>query len=153
MKKELRFEEVPEWWAICFNSDCPLSDQCLRHRAGSVAPTDLTKHLCVTPGACSADGHCPHFETDGTIRLASGFGNIFSRVGTDDMRRLRPQVMAYLGSPRSKGTYYRYAHGERLLTPRQQEWIRNLLRRNGYSGDGEFGQYIDDFCFKAKGHH
>jgi hypothetical protein len=41
----------------------------------------------------------------------------------------------YLGG---NGTYYRYDHGERLLTPEQQDWIINLFKQYGYTDNLEF---------------
>ena len=148
MNKELNFKEVPQWWAICLDKTCPLSGNCLRHHAATVAPTTESEHLCIIPHAAD-NGHCPHFVEDGTVRLACGFMEIFSRVGHKHHMAMKRQLMAYLGKETSKGTYYRYAHGERLLKPEQQAWICRLMQRYGYSPDVKFDDYVDDFIFKA----
>lgn len=46
-------------------------------------------------------------------------------------------------------TYYRFHHGERLLTPEQQKWIINLFRRHGYTEELHFDGYrnVYDFTF------
>ena len=148
MNKQLNYEEVPSWWAICLNNGCPLSGSCLRHRAAMIAPATATEHLCIIPHAVG-DGHCPHFVEDGTVRLARGFSGIFSRVGHEHYQAMKRQLMGYLGSATSKGTYYRYLHGERLLRPEQQAWICRLMERYGYSPEVTFDDYVDDFIFVA----
>ncbi|WP_311776577.1 DUF6078 family protein [Parabacteroides merdae] len=47
-------------------------------------------------------------------------------------RRCKPAPQ-YQGILRWNTTYYRFHHGERLLTPEQQKWIINLFRRYGYT--------------------
>lgn len=59
---------------------------------------------------------------------------------------LRKRVKAYLGG---NTTYYRYHHGERLLTPEQQEWIIALFRRHGYTGELGFDKYLDRYDFTS----
>ena len=148
MNKQLNFKEVPSWWAICQNNGCPLSGSCLRHRAATVAPATATEHLCIIPHAVG-DDHCPHFVEDRTVRLARGFNGIFRRVSHEHYLAMKRQLMGYLGSATSKGTYYRYLHGERLLTPEQQAWICRLMERYGYSPDVTFDGYVDDYIFIA----
>lgn len=152
MNKQLNFEEVPHWWAICVDNSCPLCENCLRHHAARVAPVTATKHLCIIPHPAD-DGRCPHFVEDGTLRLARGFTGIFSRVSREHHTAMKRQLMAYLGTATSKGTYYRYAHGERLLTPEQQAWIGRMMACYGYSPDVTFDDYVDDFIFKAGTHY
>ena len=50
----------------------------------------------------------------------------------------------YLGSG---GTFYRYRNGERLLMPEQQEWIKNMFTRYGYTDEIEFDGYKEVYRF------
>ena len=45
------------------------------------------------------------------------------------------------------GPYYRYHHGENLLSPRQQEDIMNILARYGSTEGLAFDHYVTDFDF------
>ncbi len=146
MEKELQFSEVPQWWAICQNSGCPVREKCLRHHAATIAP-DGTTHPCVIAQP-SASG-CPYFDEKRTVRIASGLRALFRGVAPQHGRPMRQELMAYLGSKTSKGTYYRYAHGERLLSPRQQAWISQLMQRYGYPAGPTYDRCYDDFCFKC----
>ena len=51
--------------------------------------------------------------------------------------------MDYLGS---RGTYYRYQSGERLLTPEQQQKILQLFTAKGYNGLS-FEHYVETYDF------
>lgn len=57
---------------------------------------------------------------------------------------LRDRIKAYLGG---NTTYYRYHHGERLLTPEQQQWILDLFHRHGYTDGLHFDEYRDLYDF------
>lgn len=147
--KELKFEDVPTWWAVCTNHECGLRERCLRHHAALVAPPTVTAHLCII-NHDHDDNSCPHFVENSTVRLARGFSTIFERVGYGHYKAMKRDIMAYLGSVTSKGTYYRYLHGERPLSPEQQAWFSRLMQQYGYSPEITFDSYVDDFVFKAQ---
>ena len=63
------------------------------------------------------------------VRMAKGFHSLFNSFKSLDLRYdFRTQLTEYLGS---KGTYYRYKDGERLLNPKQQQWILDFLKKMG----------------------
>ena len=149
MNKELNFENVPKWWAVCTNNDCALREKCLRRHAALVAGPKVTAHLCIITHNHD-DNSCPYFVENSTVRLARGFSTIFERVSYEHHRAMRRDIMEYLGSVTSKGTYYRYLHGERLLSPEQQAWFSRLMQQYGYSPEITFDSYVDDYYFKAR---
>ena len=149
MEKELQFEEVPGWWAVCMNNECTLREHCLRHHAVVVVSPTATAHLAIIPHG-NDSSHCPHYVEKCTVRLARGFANIFANVSYEHRKAMKRAIMGYLGSETSKGTYYRYLHGERLLSPEQQAWFSRLMERYGYGPDIAFDSYVDDFIFKAR---
>ena len=103
MNKELRFEEVPHWWALCLNSDCPMRGNCLRHHAATLAPPTLAAHMVIISHDAGG-ANCPYFVENQTVRLACGFKNIFNRVNHEHHKAMRRAIMEYLGSATSKGT-------------------------------------------------
>jgi len=56
------------------------------------------------------------------------------------------ELTDYLGS---KGTYYRYKDGERLLSPEQQQWMAELFAKYGYDRDIRFDAYEDEYNFQT----
>ena len=67
--------------------------------------------------------------TTGNDMLAWGFTHLYDNVRVRDYRFVRQAVTRYLSST---GTYYRYHHGERLLTPEQQRDIQHIFSSFGY---------------------
>ena len=129
VKNELKWEMVPEGWALCFNQDCPLHDACLRYQAGLLAPQHVTVTRCVTPRALT-DERCAYFATMEPQMFAYGFSTIYDRVLKDDFTPLRKTMTSHLSGKRY---YYEYMRGERALSPAQQGWIRNLFASRGYA--------------------
>lgn len=139
------FNNVPDWWPVCQNADCPQSADCLRFVACQNMPTTVTVWPCVMPGSLRADV-CPFFVKNEKVRLARGFKKMFARVDSrDDLFTIRRKLTDYLGS---KGTYYRYKDGDKILSPEQQQWILQLFGQYGYTEGLEFDEYIDGYDFK-----
>ena len=136
--------EIPEWWAVCQNGKCELADGCLRYKVFERIGMTVDKWTSVMPGAMN-NGKCRCFVKDEKVKIARGFDNMFAHVKRrGDRSALRQQLTDYLGS---KGTYYRYKHGERLLSPEQQRWILDLFRRYGYTENVDFDNYICDYYY------
>lgn len=143
---ELRYQDIPTGWAICFLSGCARQEECLRHKAGLAVPETVLTAPAVTPQAMKG-GTCQLFKKAEIVHTALGFGNIFKEVKQRHAAAMRAELVKYLGG---NGTYYRYQHGERTLMPEQQEWIRRLFRRYGYIEEVEFDAYCDKFRFYDK---
>ena len=146
MPHEINFNDIPDWWALCQNADCPLSDSCLRHQALLQVPARVTKWLCVLPTAWR-NGDCQYYRKAEAVRMAQGFAGIYNSLKSRDARHdIRLALTDYFGS---KGSYYRYRDGDRLLTPQQQQWIRTLLLRYGYAEGIEFDNYVITYDFST----
>lgn len=83
-EKELKYENLPYGFQVCFNSDCKLRETCM---------------------------HVKNYFSSGN------------------------------------GPYYRYYHGENLLSPKQQEDIMRILADYGPTEDLAFDHYVTDFDF------
>ena len=91
-------------------------------------------------------GECPCFVKPERLKMARGFANITNKVRVRATRRaIRLRITEYLGS---KGSYYRYRDGERLLSPEQQQWILRLLESYGCPTEDFFTQYVEVYDFR-----
>ena len=142
-KKELHWSDVPKGWALCYNNECPLHENCLRFWAGDLAKEQLTVGRCVFPQALH-DGQCSCFATTEPVRYARGFTTIYDHVVKKDFTSLRKRMTMYL---QNKGRYYQYMRGERPLSPEQQAWIRQLFTEYGYANDVVFDGYEERLEF------
>ena len=144
MEKEIRFNDVPRWWALCFNELCAMKEHCLRHRVAAAVPATQRQALCVTPAASTARS-CSMYVEATPVLVARGFDGAFQRLQSRDARHdLRLSLTRYFGS---RGSYYRYKHGECILTPRQQQAVLSHFGRYGYQRDVFDSQYYD-YCFE-----
>lgn len=125
---------IPSSWLYCFNANCPRKDDCVRYRSTCAIQKGQTTGYTVYPTALRQDATCPHFKQLQMIHTAWGFGTMFDEVKAKDAPLLRSLIKHYLGG---NGSYYNYHHGRRHLSPEQQEWIKQLFKRFGYT-DAEF---------------
>ena len=131
--------DIPASWLYCFNSGCQLRDTCIRYQTGLALDASRTCGRAVFPTAADG-GKCRHFKKLRKIQSAWGFARLFDNVRVGDATALRTRLRTMLGG---NGTYYRYHHGTRRLTPEQQTQIRQLFARFGYA-DIEFEHYREE---------
>lgn len=139
------FEQIPEWWALCGNSQCPHAQECLRHLAFNQVPSTVTRWACVLPTAMQ-DGQCRYFQKAVKLRMARGFKGFYNSLKNKYIQHeVRIRLTAYLGS---KGSYYRYRDGERWLTPEQQQVIADVAQRLGLKEEPVvFDEYRESYDF------
>ena len=130
--------DIPATWLYCFTSSCTLRDTCIRYQAGLVLDASRTCGNAVFPTA--AGDNCPHFKLLRMIRTAWGLARLFDEVCVGDAPTLRKRLKTMLGG---NGSYYRFHHGTRRLTPEQQAEVRQLFARFGY-GNVDFEHYRDE---------
>ena len=143
LKDEFDFADVPSWYALCTNSDCPLHGDCLRYLAGSHAPETKETALCVMPRALH-DGQCRWFDKTSVITMAVGFQHLYDRVLKHDYTRMRKSITAYLHGSK---LYYEYMRGERPLTPEQQRGIQYIVKECGYEWEVVYEHYYKAYRF------
>ena len=120
----INFKEIPDWWALCPNEKCPLASQCLRHQAYVNAPDQFTRYVCLLPTTWRGS-ECRYYQDMQPVTLARGFKLVFGAIKDRHLRSsARNTLLSYFGS---NGTYYRYYNGERVLSPKQQQYIKDLL--------------------------
>lgn len=135
--------QIPPSFCRCFQGDCPQAGTCARFLAGRYLREGQVCGPAVYPAARTG-GACTMYRQARVIRAAYGFTALFAEVKQKDSTPLRGRIKAYLGG---NTTYYRYHHGEKLLSPEQQEWILGLFRRKGYTEGLRFDGYreLHDF--------
>lgn len=140
---DIIYKEVPIDWAVCFLESCPRKEECMRFQCGLIMPDDKEIAIAVTPSVLKMKT-CPRYASIEKMWVALGFQHIFDDVKAKHANELRSRITNYLGS---KTTYYRCLRGEKYLTPEQQEWIKNLLAKYGYTENIEFDEYKELYCF------
>lgn len=141
---EFDFRNVPPSYLLCFNERCPRHGECLRYMAGQHLPDGRDFGPVIYPTVTIGDDGCRHFRTEEPKLMAWGFDTLFEEVKRKHVKALHMSMYQYLGA---KSNYYRYQHGELLLSPEQQEWILKLFRRYHYSDNLVFDHYVRVYDF------
>ena len=129
--------EIPANYLYCFNEECPKAKECMRHFATQYVDAAQTKGYAVFPTVLR-NRECDYFKQKQSITLAYGFSHLFADVMARHITVIRSKMKNYLGG---NGSYYRYFHGERMLSPEQQAWILNLFAQYGYKDGLRFDEY------------
>ena len=143
-EKELKYENLPYGFQVCFNNDCKLRETCMHYQAGLLQPADKLSGHAVFPQAWKS-GTCKCYLEKKIVRKAWGFSRIYRNVPQKEKAEARMYVKSYFSS--GNGPYYRYHHGENLLSPKQQEDIMKILADYGPTEDLAFDHYVTDFDF------
>jgi len=139
------FKNVPASWQLCFLSEGPRKDECLRQLAFRHLPAQQVFGPAIYPNVEIGEKGCRFFAVGQPRRMAWGFNTLFAEVKQKDVSGLRNAMKQYLGG---HSNYYRYSRGERLLSTEQQEWIINLFRRFGYTDGLTFDHYARVYDFE-----
>lgn len=145
MDIELRFNDVPRDWAICYQTGCPLAGSCLRRHVAELAPANLSHHDCVLPGARKGNS-CDCFIEDRPMRLAHGMKGLLAGVGYELGIALRNRLFDIFGS---RSQYYRYYRGRWPISPSQQKLVAELFREYGINREPKFDAYTDGYYFES----
>ena len=146
MKKQMfSFSEVPADWALCFQNECPLHENCQRWVAGSYAPKRVIVRPCIIGGGTS-DKECRHYVKAEPLTLAYGFHDLFSHVRRNEYTTLFNKVIQIFGS---RSAYYRCKRGERPTMPSQQEALRNLFSSYDYGDAVVFERTQQTYFFPS----
>ena len=143
-EKELKYENLPYGFQVCFNNDCKLRETCMHYQAGLLQPADKLSGHAVFPQAWKS-GTCKRYLEKKIVRKAWGFSRIYRNVPQKEKAEARMYVKNYFSS--GNGPYYRYYHGENLLSPKQQEDIMRILADYGPTENLAFDHYVTDFDF------
>ena len=138
------FSQKPNGWALCYIAECSRRHECMRYQVCKQAATvGMNQSVCILPTVMNR-AECPYFAPIQIVRAAAGFSRIFAEVKEKHHAAMRRELAAYLGTG---GSFYRYRNGQRLLMPEQQEWIKRLFQRYGYTAGVVFDDYKDVYRF------
>ena len=143
-EKELKAEDIPMGYPLCFNSECADKDRCMHYQAWLVMPKDRNSGSAVYPTAWE-DGPCRCFCEKKLVKKAWGFTKLYDSVPKWQRAEARQRVHALFGG--GNGPYYRVHHGENMLSLRKQEEILAVLAKFGSIEGIEFDHYVTDCDF------
>ena len=143
-EKKLTYKDVPMGYPLCFNHECTKKGHCMHYQARLLLPEGLHHGPAIYPTAW-LDGECKCFREKRFVKKAWGFTRLYHNVPYKDKAEARLCVRHYFS--RGCGPYYRYHHGENLLSPEQQDEIMKIIAQFGSTEGIRFDHYIEDWDF------
>lgn len=143
-EKQLLFEDAPWEYPLCFNSECKLCDTCMHYQVGLLAPANRQSGHAIYPSAWK-DGDCRFYREKRLVQYAWGFDGLYKGLTKGQATDIRSNLRVHLSSGMS--TYYRYHHGQRLLTPQQQKEILEICDHFAPDNESKFDHYVTSYDF------
>lgn len=142
MEDEFNYQAVPYGYTHCFNGHCSKEKKCL-HRLVAVHSTKEYPTLTVVnPNCIPADGNnCPYYKSIQKIRMAWGIRLLLDNILHKDAVSIKNQMISHFG----RSMYYRFYRKEHSINPEQQDYIRQLFRKNGIAKEPQFEYYTDEY--------
>jgi hypothetical protein len=138
------YDKIPEWWAMCPNRECKMAETCLRHQVYMQAPPKYNRWMCVLPNALEED-NCRFYQKAEKVTMAQGFESIYKNVESREAcSQIRYALTGHLGS---KGTYYRYKDGERLINPQLQQEMIDIVHQYAPDVEVHFDKTFEGYDF------
>lgn len=142
MNKDFDYNLLPYKFAHCMNRQCKQADRCLRSRAAQHIPIERKTVTFVNPAQTSpANEDCPYFKADQLEQFALGMTNLLAYIPHNDAIAIKQEMLTYFG----RTHFYRLWRKERLFTPEQQEYIRQLFLQRGLQEAPVFDEYVEQY--------
>lgn len=116
----------------------------MHYQARLLLPEDRHHGSAIYPTAWQ-NGECKCFREKRFVQKAWGFANLYDNVPQRDKPEARYRVRSYFSG--GNGPYYRYHHGENMLSPEQQEEIMNIIAKFGSTEGIRFEHYVEAWDF------
>ena len=142
-EKELKVNDIPSGYALCFNSDCEKKDSCLHYLTQQLVGDEYNKGQAVYPKAWQS-GKCHCYNEKKLVQKAWGFSQLYRNVPSYLRAQARRSVSALFGN--GNGQYYRAHHGQIMISPKRQEEIKEVLKQFG-NNDVKFDHYVTVWDF------
>ncbi len=143
-EKKITYQDIPAGYPLCFNDDCSKKASCMHYQAWLLIPEDRQHGAAVYPTAWK-DGECNYYREKRIVQKAWGFTHLYDNIPQQNRAEARLCVRSYFSG--GCGPYYRYHHGENLLSPRQQQDILNILAKFASTDGIRFDHYVEDWDF------
>ncbi len=135
-------ERIPKTFSLCIHAQCPMADRCLRRVAWNVLVESEECVTIISPLRALQGEGCRYFRSAQRVTYARGFRGMQSQM-------LPAQYMVFsqrLTNHFSRNSYYERRRGDRLCSPADMAFIREVLASIGLP-HLEFDAYEEHYNF------
>lgn len=133
---------VPKTFSLCIHEQCPMAERCLRRMAWNVVVESEEQFSIISPSRAVPDEECRYFRSAERVVYARGFRGMQARMLPAQYVAFSQRLIGHF----SRNCYYERRRGERLCSPKDIAYIRQVLA--GLSlGHLEFDAYEERYNF------
>ena len=126
------FREKAENYLVCFNSQCPQCESCLRYLVGKYASERPLAMVSVNPRHPKvATSECPVFRNKEQVMMKRGLIHFYDDMPSRKEYLVRHSLIAAFG----RKNYFEMRKGVRLISPEEQDCIADTCRQLGWTGE------------------
>ncbi len=142
MKETFDYTQVPYGYYHCLHTQCPRAQECLRLYVALHASTEVVIFKVINPAfVCGKEDACRFFQSNRLSRFAMGITHLYDELPHNKAVEIKRILFAEF----QRNTYYRIQHKQRYIRPAEQEFIREVFRREGIQQEPVFDEYIDKY--------
>ena len=135
-------QKVKHGFIPCFDSLCPLHEQCMRWQGREyLATKPLVATVINQSNPDTGSEHCPMFSSCQPMRMAYGFTDLLNNMPL----KAGKQLMNWMVGKYFRTYAYEYRSGKRPISPRIQQQIIDWCRQLGYTAPIKFDEYKEEY--------
>lgn len=116
-------DRVPKTFALCIHEQCPVARHCLRRVAWSTVAESEEIFPIINPSHMEPGEECRYFRPAERVVYARGFRGMQVRMLPAQYATFSQRLIRYF----SRNCYYERRRGERLCSPKDMVYIREVL--------------------------
>ena len=137
MIEKLDYTIVPTGFTHCFNGNCKQANHCLRHQIVRFIPDTIWSLSVVNPACTDPEDGCSAFLADTSVQYAVGMDHLLGRIPYQEATNIKQRLLATYG----KNKFYQFKRKERVFSPKDQQYIRQVFRSYGVEEEPAFDSW------------
>lgn len=120
-------DRVPKTFSLCIHEQCPMAKICLRRMVWSTVADTEEQFSIISPSYAVPGEGCRYFRSTERVVYARGFRGMQARMLPGQYVDFSQRLISYF----SRNSYYERRRGERLCSPKDMAYIREVLAELG----------------------
>jgi hypothetical protein len=136
------YTQVPYSFALCLHTQCPMASTCLRRLVWDAVPDRQEQFNVLNPSCTTSSDTCRHYRPVQKEVYARGFCGMQAQMLPAQYAKFSDKLIKYF----SRNCYYERRRGDRLCSPKEIVYIREVLTSIGLP-HLEFDAYEERYNF------
>ena len=142
MKEDFEYSQVPKRYLHCFNAQCPRSANCLRFQVTFCAGRDIISFPTLNPAYIAGrEDECLFFRPNRISRFALGITHLYDNLPHAKAVEIKKILFDHF----RRSMYSRIFTKKRLLSPKEQDFIRQVFIQKNIQEEPLFDEYFEKY--------